>query len=43
MIAKLWANKIIDGNKYFYEVPTGLKEQVRNLLIEKGHENLTEL
>lgn len=40
MIAQLWTNKIIDGEREFSQVPRGLKEDVRNLLISKGMENL---
>lgn len=41
MIAMLWAQKIIVGKKTYNEVPRLLKEQVRELLIKEGHENLT--
>ena len=40
MIAKLWAKKIIEGVKTFDEVPTQLKEQVRDILIENGYDDL---
>lgn len=40
MIAKLWAEKIIAGDKTFQQVPAKLKAQVRQLLIESGHEDL---
>lgn len=40
MIAKLWAKKIIEGAKTFDEVPTQLKEQVRDILIENGYDDL---
>lgn len=40
MVARLWANQIIKGNKYFEEVPTGLKDKVRDILIAEGHEEL---
>ena len=43
MVAKLWASQIIKGNKYFHEVPAGLKEQVKNVLINEGYEKLLEL
>jgi len=40
MIARLWCQEIISGHKAFKDVPAGLKEQVRELLIESGHEEL---
>ena len=40
MIAKLWANQIILGKKSFSEVPAQLKENVREILIDAGHEEL---
>ena len=42
MLAKLWAEQIIDGNKKFSEVPRLLKERVRAILIEKNREDLLE-
>lgn len=41
MIAVLWTQKIIVGKKTYDEVPRLLKEQVRELLIKEGYENLT--
>lgn len=41
MIAKLWANQIILGKKSFSEVPTKLKNKVKELLINAGYEELT--
>lgn len=43
MVAKLWANQIIKGNKIFWEVPTGLRDRVREILIEEGHGELAGL
>lgn len=40
MIAMLWAQKIMLGKKTFAEVPRLLKEQVREILIESGMEEL---
>lgn len=40
MIAKLWANQIILGKKSFSEVPTQLKKNVGEILIDAGHEEL---
>ena len=40
MIAKLWAKKIIAGEKTFAEVPARLKSQVKELLIEAGRSDL---
>lgn len=40
MIAMLWTQKIIVGKKTYNEVPRLLKEQVRELLIKDGYENL---
>lgn len=39
MIAKLWADQILSGKKTFNEVPSKLKEKVKELLMEMGHEN----
>lgn len=41
MMAMLWAQKIILGKKTFSQVPRLLKEQVREILIESGLEDLT--
>lgn len=40
MLAFLWANQIILGKKTFKQVPPKLKEQVRELLIDAGCEDL---
>ena len=42
MLAMLWANQIILGKKSFSQVPAKLKEQVRELLIDAGCEDLIE-
>lgn len=41
MVAKLWAQKIMQGEKTFSQVPRLLKEQVEAILIESGREDLT--
>lgn len=40
MMAMLWAQKIMLGKKTFADVPRLLKEQVREILIESGMEEL---
>lgn len=40
MMAMLWAQKIILGKKTFDQVPRLLKEQVKEILIESGVEEL---
>ena len=40
MLAMLWAQKIILVKKTFAEVPRLLKDQVREILIESGKEEL---
>lgn len=40
MIAQLWADKIIAGEKTFRQVPAKLKDAVRQILIDTGHEDL---
>ena len=40
MIAMLWAQRIMNGKKHFWQVPRLLKEQVREVLIESGVEEL---
>lgn len=42
MMAMLWCNQIILGKKTFSQVPAKLKEQVRQLLIDCGCEDLIE-
>ena len=40
MLAMLWANQIILGKKTFAQVPAKLKDQVREILIDAGCEDL---
>ena len=40
MLAMLWATQIILGKKTFAQVPAKLKEQVREILIDAGCEEL---
>jgi uncharacterized protein YneF (UPF0154 family) len=40
VMAILWAQKIMMGKKTFADVPRLLKEQVREILIESGCEEL---
>lgn len=40
MMAMLWAQQIMLGKKTFSQVPRLLKEQVREILIDSGVENL---
>lgn len=40
MMAMLWAQKIMYGKKTFADVPRLLKEQVREILVESGVEEL---
>lgn len=40
MMAMLWAQKIMLGKKSFSEVPRLLKNQVKEILIESGMEEL---
>ena len=42
MLAMLWANQIILGKKTYKQVPAKLKEQVREILIDAGCEDLIE-
>ena len=39
-MAMLWANQILLGRKTYSEVPKLLKEQVKELLIDAGFEDL---
>lgn len=41
MMAMLWAQQIMLGKKTFAQVPRLLKEQVRELLIDSGCEDMT--
>lgn len=40
MLARLWANQVIDGNKSFFDVPSKLQDAVSQLLIDNGFEEL---
>ena len=40
MMAMLWAQQIMLGKKTFAEVPRLLKEQVKEILIDSGCEDL---
>ena len=40
MMAMLWAQKIMFGKKTYADVPAKLKEQVKEILIESGLEEL---
>ena len=40
-IASLWADRIIEGDKTFKDVPAKLKNSVKESLTEKGHPELT--
>lgn len=40
MMAMLWAQQIMLGKKIFAQVPAKLKEQVKELLIDSGCEEL---
>lgn len=40
MLAMLWATQIILGKKTFAQVPAKLKDQVREILIDAGCEDL---
>ena len=37
-IAKIWAKNIVEGNKTLNDVPTKLKEYVKEWLVEWGKE-----
>ena len=39
-IANLWAQRIIDGNKIYDDVPAKLKEEVAQILEDSGHADL---
>ncbi len=41
-MAKVYAILIIKGKKNFADVPEGIKEQVRQILVDLGHEDLVE-
>ena len=40
MMAMLWANQIMLGKKTYAQVPRLLKEQVKEILIDAGYEEL---
>lgn len=40
MMAMLWAQQIILGKKTYSQVPAKLKEQVKDVLIDSGCEDL---
>lgn len=40
MVAKLWARQIISETKTFDQIPRLLKDQVKKILIDTGHEDL---
>ena len=40
MIAMLWCNQIILGNKTYADVPRLLKAKVKELLIDAGYDEL---
>ncbi len=40
MIAKLWAQQIIKGEKTFQQTPERFKVEVKNILIEAGKADL---
>lgn len=42
MMAMLWAQKIMLGKKTYDQVPRLLKEQVKEILVESGLEDLIE-
>lgn len=42
MMAMLWAQQIMLGKKTYAEVPRLLKEDVKQILIDSGMEELTE-
>lgn len=39
-IANLWAQRIIDDNKTYDDVPAKLKEEVAQILEDSGHADL---
>lgn len=39
-ISSLWADRIIEGDKNFKDVPAKLKDSVKEILTEKGHPEL---
>ena len=41
-LAEMYAKLILEGKRFFAEVPKEVKEETRRLLIEMGREDLTE-
>jgi len=41
-MAKVYATLIIKGKKNYADVPEKIKEQVRQILVDLGHEDLVE-
>jgi len=39
-MVKIWHDAIVAGKRAFHETPAKLKEAVRVMLIETGHEDL---
>jgi len=39
-MVKIWHDAIVTGKRMFHETPAKLKEAVRAMLIETGHESL---
>lgn len=39
-VANLWAQRIINGDKTYDQVPAGLKNDVADILENSGHEDL---
>ena len=39
-ISILWADKVINGDKTYAQVPSQLKDEVKQALTEKGHPEL---
>ena len=37
MLARLWANQVIEGNKGIDDVPNGLRDAVEQILIKEGY------
>ena len=39
-MVKIWHDAIVAGRRKFHETPSKLKEAVREMLIQTGHEGL---
>ncbi|MCM1269377.1 MAG: hypothetical protein NC247_01960 [Ruminococcus flavefaciens] len=39
-VANLWAQRIINEDKTYAQVPAGLKDEVAKILEDSGHEDL---